>query len=135
MLSSPLFAGPTRYVVLYDAQCPLCRRSVAWLSARNRHGALRCLPLQTEGVLDALGIPLNDALANLQVVSRSGDRYQGADGVLRAVGALSGWGWLRGVLRLPGSLPVARLVYREVARRRPRDPNENCDGACRWHGV
>lgn len=131
VLSREYFPGSARWLVLYDGHCPLCRRSVGWLQQRDRHGALHCLPLQTAGLLDAAGIALAEAMAGVQVLSRSGLRYQGADGILHAMASLPGWGWLRWAFAIPGFLPIARRVYRYIAKRRTRD--EPCDGACNWH--
>lgn len=126
-----LFPADARLLLLFDGLCPLCRRSVAWLRQRDRRHALHCLPLQTEGVLDALGIPLADAMGRMQAVSRDGERRQGADGVLWAVAQLPGWGWIRLLHSIPGAMPVARAIYRQIARRRAR---EECDGySCSLH--
>lgn len=114
-----------RLLVLFDQHCGLCRATVQWMSARDRRQRLVLLPLQTPMLLTDLGIAKSDALREIQVVARDGRRWHGADGVLEAVTALPGYGWLRGLWYVPGARPVGRWVYRQVARRRKRDV---CDG-------
>ena len=121
MQPSDLFPGSTRLLVLYDGGCPLCRRSCAWLEARDRRGALHCVPLQRPGVLEPFGISHGEAMERLQVVSRTGERRAGADGLLWAVMALPGYRWLAWLLALPGVRPLARAAYGWVSRRRTRD--------------
>lgn len=119
--SSP-FPSRARLLVLYDAQCPLCVRSCAWLEARDRQGALTCVPLQEGDVLERLAVPRDEALRSIQVVARDGQRRSGADGILWALAQLPGYRWLAWLLALPGLRHLARLGYTAVSRSRHRTP-------------
>lgn len=113
-------------VVLFDAACPLCRRTVRWLIRRDRRARLRFADLGgAEGrairaVLGAAG----DAPDSLILVADWSRRLEGpwflrADGALRALALLPGTRWAVGALRC---LPAAWLdaVYRGVAAARRR---------------
>jgi predicted DCC family thiol-disulfide oxidoreductase YuxK len=112
--------APPRIWVIYDGACPLCESLAAWLRKRDTHHRLMVCPLQTPGLLSRFDIPLEEALGALQVVDSHGRRWQGADAVILAVGEIRGFGWLNAVWRVPWLRPVARAVYRWIARHRPR---------------
>jgi predicted DCC family thiol-disulfide oxidoreductase YuxK len=116
-----VFPAGSRLVGLYDGHCGLCRASVRWLRRRDRTRRLHLMPLQTPGVLDFFQLPERDALGEIHVYSRSGEHRAGADGVLWAVTLLPRYRALGPLLRLPGVMPIARAVYRQIAKRRRRD--------------
>ena len=122
-----LLPAVAEYVVLFDQDCALCRRTAEWLRRADRRGRLTLVPLQRPGVLAALGLEEAEAVREIQVIDRSGERLAGADGVLRAASRLPGLSWLTLVFRLPGGLAIARLIYRLVARLRRR---EACAEGC-----
>lgn len=122
------FLGQGEYLLLYDEHCPICRRSVDFLMRQIGAARLRPLPLQTPGVLARYGINEDAALREIHVVDRSGKVIVGADGVLRALGALPLWRWIGVVQHIPPAMWASRHVYRFVASRRKRD---QCDeGVC-----
>lgn len=91
----------TKPLVLYDGYCALCNRSVSFLQARQRPGALAYASLQSprgQQVLAAAGLPLQDYDS---VVVQDGERIY-----LRSAAALHLLRYLRfpwpllGVLRL-----------------------------------
>jgi predicted DCC family thiol-disulfide oxidoreductase YuxK len=125
------YAPSTRLVLLYDAHCSLCRASLRFLERRDLRRRLRAVPLQDSAALAAFGLSEQEALGELHAFSRDGEHRRGADAVLWALFMLPRFGRLRLLLRVPGFLPVARFVYRQVAQRRLRDA---CDGErCRLH--
>lgn len=113
-------------VLLFDAECPLCRRSVRWLIQRDRHARLCYADLGgTEGraVRAALGDGRNapDSLIFVPEWSRrlEGPWFLRADGALRALALLPSAGWAVCALRW---VPPAWLdtAYRAVAAARRR---------------
>ena len=110
-------------IVLFDSQCGLCERSVAWLARRDRRGALLFAP--NDGVTARLagGPPGGDP--DGVVVLEGARRHVGAPALARALRSLGGiWplaGWMLDAL----PRPVSDTVYRWVAGRR-----RHISGAC-----
>jgi len=113
-------------VLLFDAECALCRRTVRWLIRRDRHARLRFADLGgTEGraVRAALGDgqPAPDSLIFVPDWSRrlEGPWFLRADGALRALALLPGTGWAVRALRWAPPLWLD-TAYRAVAAARRR---------------
>lgn len=122
-----------RPVLLFDADCPLCRRSVRWLIRRDRAARLRFADLgsvEGQAVRAALGGG-REAPDSLIFVPDWSRRLQGpwhlrADGALHAFALLPRTRWATAALRcLP--LPFLNAGYRVVAaaRRRRGTAREN----------
>lgn len=105
-----------RPTMIYDGNCGFCKRSVAFLLARDR-----------KGVLDSAS-NLEDprVLADPELVERSrremllfdGDEvYGGAQAALRSWLMVRPWSWLR-LFTWPPFSWIASLVYRWIARNR-----------------
>lgn len=124
------FFGTARYILLYDAHCPVCRRSVDFLLRQRGADRLRPLPLQTPGILARFNIQEEAAMRELHVVDRKGAVRAGADGVLLALGALPLWRWTAVVRRVPPLMWAGRRVYRYIASNRKRDQCE--EGTCHF---
>lgn len=103
-------------IVLFDARCGLCERSVAWLARRDREGALLFAP--NDGVTARLaGEPAGGEPSGVVVLEGS-RRLVGAPALARALRALGGvWAPLGSLLdALPR--PLSGVIYRWVAGRR-----------------
>ncbi|MCL6516538.1 DUF393 domain-containing protein [Alicyclobacillus sp.] len=111
---------PTRLTVLYDAECPLCRRAAAWLQSRDPKGVLEFLPAQRSDEVSACPLDPEAVLEQIHVVSPEGELRTGADGVVWALSQLPRYGWLRAVYAIPGVRSIAQAVYRRVAENRLR---------------
>ena len=109
--------NPEKPLLIYDAECEFCMRWVARWHARTGD-RIEYLPLQQPGLLRRLGIPLSDALRSSQLVTPSGNRYEGAGAVFRALGHAPGLGFLTWLARLPPARWVADRVYFWIARHR-----------------
>jgi len=119
-------ASAPQPVLLFDAECPLCRRSVRWLIRRDPRARLRFAALDgTEGraVRAALGADAGppDSLILVPDWNRrlEGPWFLRADGALHALALLPGSNWAARALRLvpPSWLDAA---YRGVAAARRR---------------
>lgn len=113
-----LFPANTELVALYDADCPLCRASVAWLRARDRAQRISAVPAQSSGMIELFGLSEADMARELHVFSRTGRHARGADAMIWAVSLLPHFHWLRHLYKVPGVLPAARMAYRVIARYR-----------------
>ena len=124
--------------VLYDEQCPLCRRTAARLQSIRTSARIVAVPLQEANVSQLLpGAHLEDLLAELHVIDRDGRVYRGADAVLAVLEQARGIGpWLAAVRRLPGFRSLSAKVYRLIARNRYRwfGRSDSCEsGSCELH--
>jgi len=122
------FSSP-RLTVFYDGQCPLCKRTVAFLSHFDGLGAVVFKDLQTHAqdcrALDQ--IPSAELLKDLYAVDGAGRLSAGVDTYRRVLSAMVWPAPVAWVVGLPGCLQVAKAVYRRVADNRARLA---CDASC-----
>lgn len=114
----------SQLIVLFDARCGLCERSIIWLGNRDRKSMLLFAP--NDGVTARLaGEPAGGEDAGLVVLEGSRRRV-GAAGLARALRALGGiWaaaGWILDTL----PRPLGDWAYGFVARRRRRLGGDAC---------
>jgi predicted DCC family thiol-disulfide oxidoreductase YuxK len=107
--------------VYVDGECRLCAGAAAWALARDRAGRLALVPFQDPAARARLG-PERAARAaeELHVWSATGGVETGSDAVAALLRRLPGWGWAGACLGAPPVRPLARALYRAVARRRAR---------------
>ncbi len=111
--------------VLYDGSCSLCIRLAERFRGRLERAGFRLAPLQTPWVRQRLGLPEEQLLSEMRVLTATGEVLGGAEGVVHLVRAIW-WLWpLRLASRLPFGMKLLRWVYRRVAARRRCD-----EGAC-----
>ena len=113
---------PTIAVLIYDAECPMCRASALWLMrlALSR-GQLEILPCRSS--VRAARFPQiseQACLTAMQLVLPCGRVLTGADAVPELLRRIRGLGWLAAFFALPGMRPLARRVYGWIARNRMR---------------
>lgn len=105
--------------LVYDGDCPLCRRSVAWMGDHDRRRRLEAVPSQAVGdELQRRGLATRAADTVLWL---DGDRvYEESAAAVRALWHLGGVGRLYGALLWIVPRPVRDAGYRAIARRRHR---------------
>jgi predicted DCC family thiol-disulfide oxidoreductase YuxK len=103
-------------VVFFDGVCGLCSRSVDFILARDRTGAIRFAPLQGETAARELGDRRIDSI----VVREGGRLYRRSAAVLRIASALGGVWRLLAALARPIPRPLRDLLYDVIARHRYR---------------
>jgi predicted DCC family thiol-disulfide oxidoreductase YuxK len=110
---------PEADVVVYDGSCPLCRGTADWLARLDGRGRLAFLPLQDARVPQRYpDLSPKDLQQHVYVISREGRRRKGAEAIRylsRRIPAL--WA-MAPLLHLPGTMPLWRWLYQQVARRR-----------------
>lgn len=110
---------PDDDVILYDGVCVFCSRWIRFIAARDRDRRFRFTAIQSpygRRLAQAFGIDPNDPDTN--AVIHGGVAYFKSDGALTVLGALPGWGWVRGLRAAPK--PLRDAVYNLVARNRYR---------------
>jgi predicted DCC family thiol-disulfide oxidoreductase YuxK len=106
-----------RIHVIYDGDCQFCTNSMQWLQKKDRKGILEFTPLQDPEVLIRFDIPYQEAMSEMQAII-DGTRYRGAEAVIRVIGHLPGYQWLRAGLRFRWFMLLASIVYKQFAKRR-----------------
>jgi predicted DCC family thiol-disulfide oxidoreductase YuxK len=109
---------PERATLIYDGECGMCRRAVEFVRRADRERRIALVPFQDEGRVAAFGIPLPALAAAMHLVLPDGRVLAGADAAPELLRLLPGWHWVAWVFGVPGVPPVARRVYRWIARRR-----------------
>ena len=107
-----------RAILIYDGDCGFCRQTVAMVSKWDREGRLTLIPFQDQARVAAFRIPLPALAAAMHLVLPDGRVLAGADAAADLLRLLPGKRWLAGIFALPGVLPLARHVYRWIARQR-----------------
>ena len=117
----PAPAAPdARYTVVYDGECGICRRSIALLRDWDTHHRLEPVPFQARGLMDRYpGIDEREFRQAVQVIAPDGRRWSGADAVEKALERTPKGRRIACLFKLPFARPIARRVYRWVARNRP----------------
>ena len=117
-VSSLQLALPGKAWIFYDGDCPLCSGGAARAEALLRAHGFLLLPLQTPGVTDRLGVPREELLRELKLLTTDGRLLGGADAMLEISRAI--W-WATPLVffaKLPGALPLLRWLYARVAANR-----------------
>lgn len=109
--------------VLYDGECPLCRREISHVKglaeARSDSG-LCFVDISSRGAEgNAFAADRTALLARFHVQRPDGSRLDGAAAFVAMWGRLPGWRWLARFGRLPGMLAVLELTYRGFLQVRP----------------
>ena len=104
--------------LFFDAECAFCialaRRMARILVPRG----FALAPLQDPRVADLLGLPPEELLREMRVLTAEGKRYGGADAVI-FLAARVWWAWpVYAFAQLPGAMPLLRVAYRWIAAQR-----------------
>ena len=114
--------GPAPAVLIYDAECAMCRASALWLMrlAMSR-GELEILPCRSSPRRTRFPQISDEAcMTAMQLVLPDGRTLAGADAVPELLRRIRGLGWLATFFALPGVRGPARRVYAWIARNRMR---------------
>jgi predicted DCC family thiol-disulfide oxidoreductase YuxK len=116
--STPLAANPTEPTLIYDGACGICKQAVALVRRWDREHVLRFVPFQDAVAIAQFGIALPALAAAMHLVLPDGRVYPGADAIPELLRRFPGKRWLAPLFRIPGVLPLARLIYARIAIRR-----------------
>jgi predicted DCC family thiol-disulfide oxidoreductase YuxK len=121
------------FKLLYDGQCPFCRREVSWLKRHDREGRLA-----TEDITDPAfhaekyGLTREAVMGVLHGIMPDGRILRRVDAIREAYRAV-GFGWLAAPLSWPVIGWIADRAYGVFARNRlalGRLWGRNCEVAC-----
>ncbi len=105
--------------LIYDGECPLCAKAVAWVQANARPQTLDYVTCQS--VDRAQRFPaMTEAqcMQAMQLVMDDGAVYSGDEALPVLLSMLRRWLWLARLFRLPGIAFLSPAAYRFVARNR-----------------
>lgn len=109
--------------VLYDGDCPLCRREIAYvqrLSASHPESGLVFANIGASASCgESLAAERDALLAQFHVQQADGTRLKGARAFVAMWSRLPGWRLIARVARLPGVMVVLEASYQGFLRLRP----------------
>lgn len=113
--------SPETLTVLYDGDCPLCRREIAHVRglADRSGGSGLCFVDVSREQDAALAAERAALLARFHVQRPDGSRLDGAAAFVAMWERLPGWRWLARMAKLPGALWLLEFGYRGFLRLRP----------------
>lgn len=126
---------PQADIVIFDGNCQFCRRQVErlkWLDGRDR---LAFISLHDPMVAEKFPDLSHDQLMKeMYVIDRHGKRYAGASSIRYFSRRLPLLWWLAPLIHVPGTLPIWKWLYQQVAQRRYMFNRPTCEGdACAIH--
>ena len=113
-------AASHRIVLLFDGDCPLCAREVAWLASLRRADAVLFVDIAAADFDAAsLGLDPDDLMGEIHALMADGEVVIGME-VFRRVYAALGLGWITALTSLPGLRSLSDAAYRFFAKHRLR---------------
>ena len=105
--------------VLYDGDCPLCRREIGIYRNLRSDTPVCFTDVSNEAVPLPNGTTRQQLLARFHVQRHDGELLSGAQAFLALWSVMPGWRWLAFAGRLPGVAWLMELTYRLFLRVRP----------------
>jgi predicted DCC family thiol-disulfide oxidoreductase YuxK len=104
--------------VLYDGDCPLCRKWVARFEQTLTMRGFDLAPLQSAWVTECFDLPEHELLSRMRVLTRDGRDFAGADALIYLAGRVW-WAWpFYLAAHVPFVTPLLRRAYDFFARHR-----------------
>ncbi len=123
-----------QFKLLYDGQCPICRREVEWLKRRDRHGNLVPEDISAPNFhAEAYGLSQTEVMAVMHGVLPDGRIVRRVEAIREAYRVV-GLGWMVAPLSWPIIGWLADRAYGIFARNRValgRLFGRSCDGFCK----
>ena len=117
--------------VLYDGQCPLCSREIAFLRRRPKSSTLGFFDISApEADLSPFNLTRDQAMKALYAVRSDGTTLRGMDAI-REIYRSIGMSWVVAPTAWPLLRPMFDLAYTIFAKVRPLLARSGCaDGRC-----
>jgi predicted DCC family thiol-disulfide oxidoreductase YuxK len=108
-------------VLIYDEDCPICRKAADWVERNKRGDVLELLPCQAEGVRSRFpSMEETVCMKAMQLILLDGRVLPGERALPEVINRLRRHHWVTGLFRLPGSGIFLHAFYRWFADRRYR---------------
>jgi predicted DCC family thiol-disulfide oxidoreductase YuxK len=108
-----------RAVLIYDEDCPICRKAAHWVEQNKRGDALDLLPCQAEAVRSRF--PFMEkfiCMKAMQLILPDGRVVPGEKALPEVIIRLRRYHWIARLFRLPGAGIFSHVFYRWFADRR-----------------
>lgn len=106
-------------VLIYDGDCPVCGKTVAWIKDNSRRGAFEMLPCQSGSMQRRFpSIERAVCMQAMQLVLPDGTVLSGEKALPEILKRLRRYGPAAALFKLPGSETFSRAFYRWFADRR-----------------
>ncbi len=106
-------------VLIYDGNCPVCGKTVAWIKGNAKKGAFEMIPCQSETVQQRFpSIERAVCMQAMQLVLPDGAVLSGEKALPEILKRLRRYGPAARLFKLPGSEILSRAFYRWFADRR-----------------
>ncbi|QNN22027.1 DUF393 domain-containing protein [Planctomycetales bacterium ZRK34] len=123
MMDAPMQQAdqPARPIVVYDGECPYCRRQVGKMQRRDDDGVFDYVPRQTEGLEQRFPkLAEGDFNTGLRLIEPGGEIFVAGDAVYHIARRLRGWRNWAWLYQVPGLKQLFRAVYAQIARNRQK---------------
>jgi predicted DCC family thiol-disulfide oxidoreductase YuxK len=108
-----------RAVLIYDGNCPVCEKTVAWISDNAQKGGFEMLPCQAEAMKQRFpSIKRTVCMQAMQLVLPDGAVLSGEKALPEILKRLRRYGPAAALFKLPGSGILSRAFYRWFADNR-----------------
>jgi len=120
---------PDQILVIYDAECGFCSSVARWLGRLDWRDKIRCAPLQSDELRDALEMSLERAKFAAHVLEPDGRMWMEGGAVAACFDALLPFGLpvFRILSVVPGLHQLANGFYHLISRFRPKLPHGPAD--------
>jgi len=123
-----------QFKLLYDGQCPFCRREVEWLKRRDRHGRLVAEDISASTFqAEVYGLSQEEVMGVLHGILPDGRIVRRVEAIREAYRVV-GFGWIAVLLSWPIVGWIADRAYGVFARNRVvlgRLFGRSCEGSCK----
>ena len=110
-----------KYIVIYDANCSLCRHQIGVIRRRDKFAIFEYMPSQSEGLAERFPVlQAENFSTGLRLLSPENSVFTGPDAVYEVFRRLPYWRWLAWMYRLPGIHFLACQIYRYIALNREK---------------
>lgn len=128
-------ARPGSDVVIYDGHCRICSSQMQTLARLDLTRRLTFLSLHDRRVTDRYpDLSFAELMKQMYVIDCAGQRHAGILAIRHLSRRLPALWLLALLLHLPGSLPLWKRLYEQIARHRYRFGRMQCsEGTCYLH--
>jgi len=109
-------------VLIYDSECPVCRRAVDWVRANaSSVETFEFIPCNSLAARERFpAVPESDCMRAVQLVLQDGTVLAGGKAIPEIFRRLPRWRRFAVLLSLPGAGFLSRILYRRFAAHRYR---------------
>src|SRR3990172_11143250 len=101
-----------RAVLIYDKDCPICRKAARWVERNKKDDVLEILPCQAERVRGQFPFMEETVcMKAMQLILPDGGVLSGEKALPEIINRLRRSHWVASLLRLPGSGMLSHALY------------------------